>query len=266
MSGINLAIEGIGIWSPQVAGWDAFCASVKSNDSTAVVNSRAAPTILPPTERRRAPESVLIAVEAAQQACAMAQREARALPHVFASSYGDLAINHYLCATMADEPREVSPIRFHNSVHNASAGYWAIATGCMASSTAVSSGCATFGAGLLEAALIADAESCPVLLVAYDVAAEGPMRDVVACSTPFAVAMVVAPERRDGHPRLHINLDHGAPTRGELAPATLLLHACHRDNPAADSLPLLRALAQRETAELNLAAGPHLNLHVEISF
>jgi Beta-ketoacyl synthase, N-terminal domain len=266
MSRIEFGIEGIGIWSPQVAGWDALRMLMQSNESAVAVNTRAAPGILPPTERRRAPEAVLIAVEAAQQACAMAQCEARMMPHVFASSYGDLAINHYLCATVADEPREMSPIRFHNSVHNASAGYWAIATGCMASSTAASAGSATFGAGLLEAALIADAESRPALLVAYDVAAEGPLRDLVACRTPFAVALVLAPQRKDGNAWLHIALDHSTRTPVELAPAPSLLHACHRDNPASDSLPLLSALARGEAADVNLAAGPHLNLHVEISF
>jgi hypothetical protein len=38
----------------------------------------------------------------------------------------------------------------------------------------------------------------------------------------------------------------------------------HRDNPAARSLPLLRALARRERCTLTLGAGAELNLHMEI--
>src|SRR5207249_3493148 len=106
------------------------------------------------------------------------------LPHVFASAYGDLAVNDYLCATLARAPLEVSPTRFHNSVHNAPAGYWAIATGCTRASTAISAGDASFGAGLLEAALLACSESGPTLLAACDVAAVGPLRDVIACRSP----------------------------------------------------------------------------------
>ena len=35
---------------------------------------------------------------------------------------------HEICEALATDEREVSPTRFHNSVHNASAGYWGIAT------------------------------------------------------------------------------------------------------------------------------------------
>ena len=75
--------------------------------------------------------------EVAAQACAMAARDAAALPCVFASTHGDLAITDYMCATLAGAPRELSPTKFHNSVHNAPAGYWTIATHCHAASNAV---------------------------------------------------------------------------------------------------------------------------------
>ena len=49
---------------------------------------------------------------------------------MFASTYGDLAITDYMCSTLAKAPMTLSPTRFHNSVHNAAAGYWSIATAC----------------------------------------------------------------------------------------------------------------------------------------
>ena len=259
----DIGIEGIGVWAPQLPDWSAarnmFCGNVEQ----AAESPRPAAAILPASERRRAPESVLIAVEAAQQACAMAQRDPRELAHVFASAHGDLAINDYLCATLARTPFEMSPTKFHNSVHNGPAGYWTIASGCMRASTAVSAGAASFGAGLLEAAVRADGESEPVLLVAYDIAASGPLRDVIASRSAFAAALVLAPWSASALARLHLRLDDGA---APLAPAPPLLHASHRGNPAAASLPLLAVLARREPECLSLAAGPALSLNLEISF
>ena len=157
-------------------------------------------------ERRRAPESVLIAVEAATQACTMAGREPCEIPHVFTSAYGDLAINDYLCATLARVPGDVSPTKFHNSVHNAPAGYWAIASGCMRASTAVSAGAASFGAGLLDAAVRACGEVEPVLFVAYDLAACGPLRDTIASRSTFASAFVLAPWSPRARPHAPISV------------------------------------------------------------
>src|SRR5690606_42059827 len=62
-----------------------------------------------------------------------------------------LAITDYMAATLASDPRSISRTRFHNSVHNAAAGYWTIGAGCTAAATAVSAGPASFAQGLLEA-------------------------------------------------------------------------------------------------------------------
>ena len=261
---LEIFVEGVGVWADALPGWDAsrnvFFEKVV-NAANAV--SRPAPSLLAPTERRRAPESVLLAVEVAQQACMMAQRDPRDLPSVFASAYGDLAINDYLCATLAHAPQELSPTKFHNSVHNAPAGYWSIATGCMASSTALSAGTASFGAGLLEAAVLAHSESMPVLFAACDIAAVGPLTDVIDCSAAFGIALVLAPQSPRAIARLRLSLEPGAAP--ELALEAAVLHALYRANPAARSLPLLSALARREPCTLTLAAATQLNLCMEIS-
>src|SRR3546814_16767116 len=67
-----------------------------------------------------------------------AGRDPASLPSVFASTHGDLPIMDYMCATLASEPRTISPTKFHNSVHNAAAGYWTIGSGCMHARPAVS--------------------------------------------------------------------------------------------------------------------------------
>jgi hypothetical protein len=258
-------IEGIGIWCPELVNWPAACAAFAEAVGPATHSaSRPAPGLLPPAERRRAPETVLVALEAAQQACSMAGRAPRDLAHVFASAYGDLAINDYLCEVLARAPLEVSPTRFHNSVHNAAAGYWTIATGCRRSSSAISAGPYSFGAGLLEAASLAQNESEPALLVAYDSAASGPLRDVIACRSSLGVALVLAPASgRDDNVLVRMRV---LPQPAQLAPEPALLQANHQDNPAARGLALLAAISRREPAALQISAGPQVRLDLEIVF
>jgi Beta-ketoacyl synthase, N-terminal domain len=261
---LSVAIEGVGIWAHRLPGWaasiEALCGNV---DNAPVAAQRPAPSLLPATERRRAPESVLLAIEVAQQACVMAGREPATLPHVFASSFGDLGISDYLCATLVNAPTEVSPTKFHNSVHNAPAGYWTIATGCRENSIALAGAAATFGAALLEAALLACSEARPVLLVVYDIAACGPLNDVIACNAAFAVALVLVPSSPRSIARLHLDL---APGAAALAPDPGLLQPVYSTNPAARSLPLLRALARRKSQRLYVDAAPELQIAVEVLF
>ena len=267
---LELTIEGVGICAPGIADWAAarevlIGARPLSADSFA----RPAPALLAPNERRRAPESVLLALAVAEQACVMARRAPRELPNVFASSYGDLAISDYLCTVLAHAPRDLSPTKFHNSVHNAPAGYWTIASGCMASSTALSAGATTFAAGLLEAATLALSEATSVLYVAFDVAATGALVDVTACDIPFGAAFVLAPKDAAGMANLRLDLcGHAA---AELAPQPASLQALYGRNPAAVSLPLLNALARGEAAGFDFVLHddkdlPPSALHLEISF
>jgi len=267
---LELAIEGIGVCASGMPDWAAARELLRSGSAhTAQPFERPAPASLTPNERRRAPDSVLLALAAAEQACAMAGRAPRDLQNVFASAYGDLAINDYLCTVLAHTPLELSPTKFHNSVHNAPAGYWTIASACMASSTALSAGSATFAAGLLEAATIAASEAKPVLYVAFDIAATGPLAALINCDAPFAVAFVLAPATAQQIARLRLDLQ--AHAAAELAPLPPSLHALHARNPAAASLPLLVALAQGETKGFDFALHadkdlPASALHLEISF
>lgn len=267
---LELAIEGVGVRAPGMPDWASareVFTGMRALSTEPLV--RPAPALLAVNERRRAPESVLLALAVAEGACAMAQRAPRDLPNVFASSYGDLAINDYLCAVLARAPFELSPTKFHNSVHNAPAGYWTIASGCMASSTALSAGPATFANGLLEAATLAAAEGVPVLFAAFDVAAAGPLADVVACDQPFGAAFVLAPPSTAGAARLRLSVHDRA--AAESVPLPAALEALRGRNPAAAALPLLNALASGAAAGFDFALHgdkdlPPSALHLEISF
>lgn len=187
-------VDGVGLWAPRLPGWE-MAGPVLRGEASAPETpaARPKPPLLAPTERRRATDTVAIALEVAVRACEHAAVDPRVLSSVFACTHGDLATSDYLCATLAGTPTLVSPTRFHNSVHNAPAGYWSIGTGSLAPYTALAADRHTFGAGFLEAAVQVACESRPVLSVAYDVEARGPMATVVHSRGMLATALVLAP-------------------------------------------------------------------------
>ena len=264
MDALTVYLDGIGVWTPGIADWAAMRRTIDGDaDSALQAASRPSPAVLPPTERRRAPEPVLIASEVAGQACAMAQRDPAAMPCVFASTHGDIAITDAMCTTLAAEPRELSPTRFHNSVHNAPAGYWTVATRCHAAATAISASLGSFAAGLLEAAVEACAESAPVLLCAYDIASQGPLVDVAPSTLPFAVAFVLSPSR--SAVTLAALAMRTSDARAEM-PAPPASLAPLAGNPTAQqAVPLLVAIARRTASRMTLALGRDSALAVEVS-
>jgi len=263
MNALRVAIEGLGVWTPQLGNVDALRALL-AGAPVAPPPARPAAATLPANERRRAPESVLLATEVADQAVATSGRAASELACVFTSSHGDQAITDYMCATLATAPTELSPTRFHNSVHNAPVGYWTIATGCHAASTAVCAHTLSFGAGLLEAVSLALADQRPVLLVCSDIAGSGPLREVTGCDQSFGAAVVLAPvSNAPALARLTLQLSPGS----EAAHASLAepLATWRAGNPAARALDLLVPLLQRE-AHACLAASPSMELHLDMEY
>ncbi len=260
MTPLELFVEGIGLWSPRLGDFAALRALLAG----AVLDAAAAPAaaLLPANERRRAPESVRLAVEVAGQALAMSGRDPGTLACVFASAHGDQAITDAICTTLARAPAELSPTRFHHSVHNAPAGYWTIATGCRAPSSAVCAGAHTFGAALLEAASQVLAEQRPVLLACSDIAGRGPLLEMTGCDHAFGSALLLAPAAGANtlaRLRLTLPTDHAASTP---PPATLAAAAA--GNPAAAALPLLALLAGRGgRCRIGRAAAAELLIDVE---
>ena len=187
-------IDGIALWGPRLPGWEQSAAILRGEiEPPAEPARRPSPSLLPPTERRRAPDTVAVSMEVAARACESAGIDPSRTASVFASTHGDLAISDYMCETLAKTPTLTSPTKFHNSVHNAAAGYWTIATGCYEPYTALSAFQHTFGQGLLEALVQAETSGAPVLYVAYDIEAKGPMATVVESRGMLGTALVVSP-------------------------------------------------------------------------
>jgi len=263
MEGLIAYIDGIGWWSPGVPDWTQAAYLLRGEEIAAPdASAKPAANVLLATERRRAPESVRLACEVAEQACAMGARDPSALPCVFASAHGDCATTDALCATLAAAPLETSPTRFHNSVHNAPAGYWTIAAQCRAPSGAIAAGAGTFAAGLFEAAVEAHADATPVLFAAYDVAAAGALTDVVGSRAPFAAALLVSASRGP-HTCASLHLRHESEATAPTAAPTRLA-ALAATNLIAAALPLFAALANGEETTIRLRNGAQTMLAIEV--
>jgi len=240
-------VEGIAFWAPTLPGWAAARAAFRGDaEPLATPAKRPAPEILAPAERRRAPDTVALALEVAAAAVRESGLDAATLPSIFTSAHGDLAVNDYMCTTLAGQPTAISPTKFHNSVHNAAAGYWTIATGCHEASTALTAFDASFGAGLLEAASQCQAEARPVLLVAFDVEATGALASVTASAGMLACALVLAP-RASGRTvaAFDWSLASGDDGCAEIRSAAARSLG---GNAMAGALPLLEAIARAPAA------------------
>ncbi|WP_368311283.1 beta-ketoacyl synthase chain length factor [Luteibacter sp. CQ10] len=260
---LTVWVKGIGLWAPGAADWHAFV-DIARDAASPGSTERPVADVLPPNERRRAPESVLLAAAAAGQAVRMSGLDAATLPCVFASAHGDQAITDYMCETLATAPTELSPTRFHNSVHNAPAGYWTIATRCHASSSAISGGETSFGAALLEAAALAVADECDVLLASYDIAGTGPLGEMTSSTGPFASALVLSPRPEGAAACLRISPEPG--NSGMEASGDEWFDAIVASNPSAHGLPLMAALARTRSTALRIGAARGLDLHVDLAF
>ena len=266
MTALAFQVEGIAFWAPTLPGWSAARAAFRGEgEAVDPPAKRPAPEILAPAERRRAPDSVALALEVASAAVRAAGRDPATLPSIFASAHGDLSVNDYMCATLAKEPAAISPTRFHNSVHNAAAGYWTIATGCRAASSALTAFDASFAAGLLEAATQCAADEGPVLLVAFDVAAVGALATVTKSEGLLATALVLAPAGAVGGaqgPSVAARLVPG-PTR----PVPLRSAAARAlaGNAMADALPFLELLAAGGNGTLDLPLSRSLALRLAVA-
>ncbi|MBD8525415.1 beta-ketoacyl synthase chain length factor [Pseudomarimonas arenosa] len=258
----SLRIEGIGAWAAGLPDWPSMAAYARGEqDRLSDAPRRPAPSLLPANERRRAPDSVLLALQVAQEACVAAQRSPRDLPSIFTSTHGDLAITDYMCQTLASAPTEMSPTKFHNSVHNAAAGYWTIGTGCHQPATAISAYTGSFAQGLLEAALQLAAGAEAVLLVAYDGPSVGPLTGISRSEGLLGLALVLslAPEHSDS-PRVTLHWHDRTVTAATPGPLRTALQA----NAMSAALILAEALASTDS-RCELPAGPEQCLQIETS-
>lgn len=255
-------IESVGLLGPGLHDWP-HAARVLTEPAAYVAERTVLPPPagLPPAERRRTGPAVRVALAVGHEAVAASSHDAATLATVFTSSGGDGHNCHVICETLAGDDRQLSPTRFHNSVHNAPAGYWSIATRAMAPSNVLCAYDGSFAAGLLDSLCQVAVDATPTLLIAFDTDYPSPMREVRPIPDAFGVALLLTPE---AGPRTLARID----ARLTDAPPTVLasreLDQLRRDIPAARSLPLLDALAGGRPASVVLDYLPDTRVLVGI--
>jgi hypothetical protein len=247
---IEFDICGTGAWSDHFADCEALFRGLETGNW--LESAALQPELIPPRERRRAPQFVKMAIEVMLQACRTAGMDPRRPAAVFASQMSDMDTTDYICRVLAQSPALVSPTRFHNSVHNAAVGYWSIATENRAAANAMAAYEWSVPMALLEAAAQVAAEQTPVLVVAVDAAPPVPFDFICPGASSFAAALLLAPLGSTGRALAHCRLQMGGGVTGwpELPSG---LPRGFASNASARILPLLQALGRPAASESRLA-------------
>jgi hypothetical protein len=234
-------VSGVGVLGPGLADWEATAAVLSGTQIYSPVRTLLpTPLLLPSAERRRTGRVVKLALAVALEATQRAATDPALLASVFSSSGGDGQNCHELCRALAEANREISPTRFANSVHNAAAGYWSIATAAKLESNVLCAFDASFGAGLLEALTQVAVDGESLLLVAYDTEYPEPIHAKRPIPDAFGAALVLTPRRNP------TSIAYLSATLEEEPMDTMsdpLLESLRRTIPAARCLPLLKQLA-----------------------
>lgn len=255
-------INGIGLIAPGLPDW-AHARGVLRGDQSFQPEPSVLPTpaLLPPAERRRASRVVKLSLALGLEAAAHGEADPATLATVFAASGADGHNCHALCEQLATPDRQISPTRFHNSVHNAAAGYWGIATQAQAPCQTVCAFDASFGAGLLDALAQIAVDRVPVLLISYD--SEYPQPLHAQRNTPDCggVALLLSPTRT-AQSLARISVTNSASAADMLEDAGL--EALRTGIPALRALPLLQRLAKAQPGPVRLEYLAPMQLEVDV--
>lgn len=255
-------IDGIGVLAPGLPSW-ALAREVLRGERgfESAPTVLPVPSLLPAAERRRASRVIKLGLGLGLEAVAHAGADASTLATVFTASGADGHNCHALCEQLASDDRQISPTRFHNSVHNAAAGYWGIATGSMAPCQVIAAFDASFGAGLLDALAQVVCDGQSVLLIAYDSEYPEPLhakRDTPDCG---GVALLLGAQRSSSSlASIQVGPSMGAPD--VLTDAGL--ENLRQQIPALRALPLLLRLATGQAGTVCLDYLPPMQLTVDV--
>ncbi len=262
---MRIYVDGVGLCGPGLPGWTTSIPVLAGVQEHAPAPTTVPPSaLLPPNERRRAAQTVRLALAVGTEAFAASGRDAAATATIFTSSGGDGDTIHEILRVLASSNRELSPTRFHNSVHNTPAGYWGIATKSRAPSSSLCCHDDSFAAGLLEAAAQATTANRAVALVAYDVQYPMPLSEARPIGAPFGVSIVVAPEP-SCRSFAAVDLSVGPQREPASALSSPSLETLRRDTPAARSLPLLVALAHGKATDIVINYLVELQLAMRVT-
>jgi hypothetical protein len=239
-------ILSIGLTAPGLVNFETFKKMMLTNQLPDLSKAieKYSPTFLPANERRRTTATIQLALKTAEEALVSFQQaypeiDAK-LPVLFVCKDGDTLISARMCQAVSEEEPMISPTQFHNSVHNAPAGYWMIGQENQAPASAISVGEYAIANGLLEAVLQSQSYGKPVLMVIYDLPLDElmPVDTVQKSKAPFAFSMILDASKviESDYPLLSLSLTQDTPFKS-------LKSNPYTGVPAAEAYPLLQSIA-----------------------
>lgn len=272
MKQIDFSILGLGAWGANFRNAEQLQQVLNGEHIEDDGAKGPKPEIIPANERRRAPLPVRLAVETSWQACENASLDPSTLGSVFVSGLGDTQLTDYMCKVLAGDNKALSPTKFHNSVHNAAAGYWTISTGCMQAANSVAGYEESVSLTLLESLIQADAEQRPILMTFYDAPVSPVLKPILKNEHAFAVSIIIAPRSLKLTSNLHFsasvkiaNQTEQGQTQWPVGNWQEPLNTCYQTNPVARILPLIEMINnhKNEPAALRMPLSQHSHLNLQ---
>lgn len=260
---IKIPVGGIGVRAPGIDCWSDLSQypNYQVPEDPAPDQPKGLGQVLPATERRRATPVTRLALDVAMEA--IGGRQTHDLSAVFCSSGGEVTVVHQIFSMLADGDNALSPTAFHNSVHNAAAGYWSIASGSAYPADSLCAFDDSFGAGLSECCLRYGEGQRNLLLVAYDIPPPHPIALHRKIQNAIAGALLLGAE--DAEPLAWLSLRYepnmraeGTSSLRELQETPLCFH------PGSVMMSLFSAIARKETTQMAIQAGFGGTLHVNV--
>lgn len=245
MNNIEFDILGVGAWGAIVRNWNDLQALLNGQPLLDDGSKGPKPEVIPANERRRAPLPVRLAIEASWQACQQSGFDSTELSSVFVSGLGDTQLTDYMCRALIGDNKALSPTKFHNSVHNAAAGYWTISTACMRSANSIAGHKRSMPLALLEALIESQAHNTPMLVCFYDAPCSDVLQDLLKNQQPFSAAIVISPKTFLHDKPIIASVRAKVLTEPSVWPTLncdSFLSECYQTNPAARILPLLKMI------------------------
>ncbi|MDG4811607.1 beta-ketoacyl synthase chain length factor [Hydrogenovibrio sp. 3SP14C1] len=252
-------IESIGLQAPGLEGWQNSLPILQGQTPyESLPLSKYSPQFLPANERRRTTPTIKLALRTAQETVQnYSTEDIASMPTLFCCVDGDTEVSAKMThATLQDDPM-ISPIHFHNSVHNAPAGYWMIGQGNQQAASAISAGQYQIGNSLVEAMTQLDETHSKVLLVVYDL----PIDPIIESFQPdiqsFGFGLILTVQKTEKSiAQLNLSLNPGRASSPQ--------NNWCGDNIAAQFLPALKTIArqQNDTFEYPISEALYATLSI----
>lgn len=259
-------IQSIGLAGSGFNNWEQAKMILNSEESFSIDPTDAYKiTILKPNEARRTSTTIKIALQTAEESLSNSSFQADQLFSVFVSSDGDPNILQSICQELATADKFVSPTQFHNSVHNAPAGYWSIGQQSMQGINSIACGDCSVAGALIEADSLLQAGEDAVLVVCFDLKSPTPLDSARNITYSLSSSMIVTRESTIDS-LFSAELKLLSAKSAEITPiADPVLEELRVDSPAATGLPLLKSLAGKVSDQLTLPYSQALSLQVNLT-